>query len=297
MNTGIFVALIGYGLYSLMDGMVKFIGPRLNPFEIGFFLTLFSGLPLFFSKPANERWRDIAKARHPYLILLRAGFATAGGLLSFYSFGRLPLADVYALIFLMPMMVTVLSSLILKEQVGWRRISLIISGFLGMLLVVKPGFRELQFPHLTAGLISITGASATIILRRIVNDEQRVSLMGIGYIFTLVFNGVIMMILGFVVPSLELLLALLIAGILAGFGGLAIIHSMNLAPATYIAPTQYSQIVWAVAIGIVFYQEYPDGLSYLGMVIIALSGFLTFIREEARFRWWSKMTFLMKPRL
>ncbi|MFK7866166.1 MAG: DMT family transporter [Alphaproteobacteria bacterium] len=297
MNLGIIFGFLGYMFFSLMDGVVKSVGTGINVFEVAFFITLFSSIPLFFARPKHERWRDIFKATHPKIIIFRALMSTLGGLFAFYSFTRLPMAEVYALIFLMPMIVTLLSVFILKEPVGWRRTTLIITGFLGVLLVIKPGFQTLTLTHLAAGLISVTGAIATICLRKIVQDERRVSLLGMTILFVLSVNFGLMMITGFEVPSLDMLVRLAIAGLLAGCGGLMIIKASSLAQANKIAPTQYSQMGWAVLIGIFFYNEIPDFYTYVGLVIIAISGFLTLLREETRFGWWSRMTIILKTRI
>lgn len=293
---GILLGFLAYALYSMTDALVKGVGTGISVFEIGFFLTLFSGIPLFFAKPKDESWHDLFKASYIWKILIRAFAGVLGGLFSFYAFTRLPLAEVYALIFLMPMMVTVFSALILKEPVGWRRITLIFTGFLGVILVIRPGFRELQLAHLAAGLAPIAGAITVIVLRQIVREERRTSLIGITYLFSLVVNGVLMLAVGYQQPDMAMMIKLVLAGLLVGFAGLAILHATRLTQANLVAPTQYSQIGWAVLLGSLFYQEYPDFWTFMGLIVIGISGFLTFLREEIRFGWLSKMTFLIRSR-
>ncbi|CAN7195011.1 EamA family transporter [Mesorhizobium amorphae] len=124
MPNGILLALIAYASYSCNDAVVKSLGGQFTVFEIGFFSTLFSGCFLLFTRPNGERWRDFWRTNRPWAVQTRAWAGIASGVLSVYAFTTIPLAEVYALIFLAPLLVTILSTVILKEKVGpgagWR---------------------------------------------------------------------------------------------------------------------------------------------------------------------------------
>ena len=150
MTNGILLALIAYASYSGSDAVVKSLGGQFTVFEIGFFSTLFAGCFLFFARPAHERWRDFWRTSRPWAVQARAWAGIASGVLSVYAFTTIPLAEVYALVFLAPLCVTILSTVILKEKVGpWRWLA-VVAGFAGVMLVVRPGFRELNLGHLAA---------------------------------------------------------------------------------------------------------------------------------------------------
>jgi multidrug transporter EmrE-like cation transporter len=119
-------------------------------FEIGFFSTLFAALVLLFLKPRDERWRDAIRVHRPGLVALRGVAGATAGILGIYAFTTIPLAEAYALIFLAPLLVTVLSAILLKEPVGRMRWLAVAVGFLGVLLVVRPGFRLVEPGHFAA---------------------------------------------------------------------------------------------------------------------------------------------------
>jgi drug/metabolite transporter (DMT)-like permease len=124
VTNGILLALIAYASYSCNDAAVKSLGGQFTVFEIGFFSTLFAGLFLLFTRPNGERWRDFWHTKRPWAVQARAWSGIASGVLSVYAFTTIPLAEAYALIFLAPLCVTILSTLILKERSapgdGWR---------------------------------------------------------------------------------------------------------------------------------------------------------------------------------
>lgn len=139
-SLGVVVALGAYAVYAIADALVKGLGADLSAFEIGFFTTLFSVIPALFSKPATERWRDTFRLRRPALMLVIATTRMASSLLITYSFVAVPLAEAYCLVFLIPILTIILSVLVLHERVGIDRWALVITSFLGVLLVVRPGF-------------------------------------------------------------------------------------------------------------------------------------------------------------
>ena len=148
MTNGYLPALLAYAGFSFADASVKALGEHLSIFEIGFFLNVFAGLILVMIPHPDERWYDFWRMERPFAVQGRAICGVAASLLGIYAFTSIPLTDAYALIFLAPLFVTILSVLVLKEKVGMWRWSGVVLGFAGVLLVVKPGFRDLQWGHL-----------------------------------------------------------------------------------------------------------------------------------------------------
>ncbi|RWC40809.1 MAG: DMT family transporter [Mesorhizobium sp.] len=282
MTNGILLALIAYASYSGSDAVVKSLGGQLTIFEIGFFITLFAGFFLFFARPAGERWRDFWRAKRPWAVQARAWAGIASGVLSVYAFTTIPLAEVYALIFLAPLWVTILSTLILKEKVGpWRWLA-VIAGFAGVMLVVRPGFRELNLGHLAAFGVAFLAATSVILMRSLAQQEKRTTMLGVLVGYGLVFNGIGAAATSFTVPGGKQLMWLAMAGAFTAAGQFLQLLAMKYAPANRVAPTHYSQIAWAVILGALFFQEYPDGLSLVGLAVVGGAGLLTMVREEAR---------------
>jgi drug/metabolite transporter (DMT)-like permease len=281
---GVLCALIAYGVYSTADAMIKGLGADLGVFEIGLFTTVFSVLPALFGKPRDERWRDTFKLRRPWLVALIAVCRTASSMLITYSFVTIPLAEAYCIVFLIPVVTVVLSVVILRERVSIDRWTLVLVSFAGVLLVVRPGFRELQLGHLTALGCAISAAISVTAMRLISGEERKVTLFALPGLVTLVANIVGILVVGFVWPSWLLLGGLLICGILGGIGYLLQIAAVSLSPASRVAPMQYSQIVWALFYGAIFFAEVPDALSLAGLGIVVAAGLGNIFADGARAR-------------
>ena len=258
------------------------LGGQLSIFEIGFFNILFAGVFLFFLKPDGEQWHGFWRMQRPWAVHARALSGLVAGVFGVYAFTTIPLAEVYALIFLAPLFVTLLSIVILKEKVGPWRWAAVVAGFAGVMLVVRPGFRALELGHLAALMVAFL-AAFTIILMRSLAQEKQTTMLGVLVGYGLVFNGIAAAATSsFALPDLKLLGMLALAGACTAGGHRLQLLATRRSPANQIAPTHYSQIVWAVVIGATFFSEYPDWITLVGLAVVGGSGLLTLVRERAR---------------
>jgi drug/metabolite transporter (DMT)-like permease len=282
VTNGVLLALLAYATFSWGDALIKGIGGGLPVFEIGFFITLFAGVPILFTRPKEERWRDFWRMKRPWAVQARALSGISAGILGIVAFTTIPFAEAYALIFLSPLFVTLLSMLVLKEKIGPWRWFAIFAGLAGVMLVVRPGFRELHLGHFAAMGVAFLAALTIILLRSLAGQERRTAILGFMILYGLVINGVLAATVGFVMPSPREWLMLAGGGALAGFGQILLLAATRYAPANQIAPTHYSQIVWAVVVGAIFFSEYPDLLAIFGLAALAAAGLLTWMRERIR---------------
>lgn len=282
MNNGILLALVAYAVYSWGDAAIKALGGGLSVFEIGFYMTLVSALCIALTTPRDEKLLHFWRMQRPWAVQARALSGMAASVLSVIAFTTIPLAEVYALIFLAPLFVTLMSILFLKEQVGPWRWFAIVAGFAGVLLVVRPGFKELEIGHIAALIVALLAAFAVILMRSLSARETRSTMLGFLMLYILAFNGVAMLFTGATMPTLAETGFLIIAGILAAAGNILLLRATRFAPANQIASTHYSQIMWAVVLGLLFFQEKPDPIALAGLAIIAGSGLLTVARERIR---------------
>ena len=282
MNNGILLALVAYAVYSWGDAAIKALGGGLNIFEIGFYMTLVSAVCIALTTPKDEKLLHFWRMKRPWAVQARALSGTAASVLSVIAFTTIPLAEVYALIFLAPLFVTLMSMFLLKEQVGPWRWFAIIAGFAGVLLVVRPGFRELEVGHIAAVVVALLAAFSVILMRSLSARETRTTMLGFLMLYIIGFNGVAMLVTGARTPTLQEAAILLVAGIFAATGNILLLRATRFAPANQLASTHYSQIVWAVVLGALFFQEEPDLLAILGLAIIGSSGLLTVARERIR---------------
>jgi drug/metabolite transporter (DMT)-like permease len=282
VNNGILLALLAYAVYSWGDAAIKALGEGLSVFAIGFYLTLVAAVCIALTTPKEEKLLHFWRMKRPWAVQARAVSGTAASILSVVAFTSIPFAEVYALIFLAPLFVTLLSLLVLKEHVGPWRWFAVLAGFAGVLLVVRPGFRELQPGHLAALAIALLAAISVILMRSLSAKETRTTMLGFLMIYTICFNGLAMLATGPVLPDLRQALILLFAGVFAATGNVMLLRATRFAPANQLAQTHYSQIVWAVVLGAAFFGENPDAVAVLGLAIIAGSGLLTVARERIR---------------
>jgi S-adenosylmethionine uptake transporter len=285
LNKGILIAFTAFASYALGDTLIKLASRGTDTFTIAFFVTMFSFIPVIFARPAEERWTKMFRMRHPGLTLLRAAAGVGAGMCGFYAFSKLPLSEAYTLLFMMPFFLTVLSVIFLKEKTGWRRWTALAVGMAGVVIVIQPGFRTIIPAHFAALGAGMCGAVAMVIIRHIGGSEKRTSLMGVSLTAALVANGLVLAIKGFQWPSQEIMLMLAATGLFHGSATLMLVIASQMVPANRIAPLQYTQLIWGVVLGAVFFAEYPNTLGYAGLVLVAASGLATFIREDARGVW------------
>ncbi len=289
MPVGVILAFVAYALFSVSDALIKATGPALSVFEIAFFTTTFSVIPVLVTN-RNERWRDIYKLHHPWLVHLRCATAILGTACVMYAFTHIMFADVYAIGFTTPLFVTLLSVLLLREHVAWYRWILLIISFLGVLLVIRPGVKELELGHYVMMFGAVLGAVTTTILRHVAPRERRISLVGLQALYSAIFNA-ILMVPTFVVPTLEQLVLLVGIGLIGGIGGLLVIQACKVTPANLVAPVQYSQLIWAILFGAMFFGEYPDWIAIVGMLIVVGAGLMNVLSERRPIRWKPRVFF------
>ncbi len=180
-----------------------------------------------------------------------------------------------------------LSVVFLKEEVRWRRWTAVIIGFIGVLIVLRPGFRHLTHGHVAAIVCGLVGAISVITLRMAGHSEKRLTLYGAGVIGPLVMGGILML-PSFVWPSLYQWGLLAGYGLLAGLAAICMMYATRLAPVSVVAPTQYSQMLWAIAFGYFLFHDHLDWPMGVGIALILGAGLFTLIREEQVSRWWRR---------
>lgn len=288
MQNGVLLALLSYAVYSWGDSLIKSLGTSgLSVFEVGLFNTLFAALFLLVFKPKGESWSGFWRTGRPFAVHLRSIIAASCGPLGIYAFTTIPFAEVYAIFFLAPIFVTVLSVIVLGEEVGPWRWAAVVLGFCGILLVVQPGFRAVELGHLAALGVSIS-AAVTLTMMRSLATEKQTSLLGILICYGLLVNVIGVTATGLAAPGWMSLGVLFIIGACTAGGHRLQLLATRYSPLNLIAPTHYSQMLWAVLLGAAFFNEYPNWISLLGLVVVAASGLLTLVREQVklgRVRW------------
>lgn len=288
MFKGVLLGFLAFAAFALSDAFVKLLHGSLPPYEAVFFGAALGLSALPFIKGRGDRWQELLLAQRQGLWLVRAVTTAVGTIAAVIAFTALPMAEAFALIFLMPIFVTILSVLVLKEHVGWRRWSAVVAGFIGVLVVLRPGFRALGVGHLAALICGLAGAVSMIALRLAGPHEKRITLYGAGVIGSMLFAGVLML-ADFRWPHPGQWMLLLGYGLLAALGAVLLMLATRRAPANHVAPTQYSQMLWAVLLGYVLFHDQLDWPMAIGIAIILGAGLFTFVREDKVTRWWKRI--------
>jgi drug/metabolite transporter (DMT)-like permease len=288
MLKGVLLGFMAFAAYALSDAFVKSLRGSLPAYEAVFFGAALGLTALPFIKARGDRWREVLVAKRRGLYLVRAIAGAVGSVAAVIAFTALPMAEAFALIFLLPIFVTLLSVLVLKEHVGWRRWSAVVAGFIGVLVVLRPGFRVLGAGHFAAIVCGLAGAISMIALRLAGPHEKRLTLYSAGMVGSTLLTGVLML-SRFRWPDLHQWLLLLGYGLLAALAAVLLMLATQKAPANHVAPTQYSQMLWAVLLGYVLFNDRLDWPMAIGIAIILGAGMFTFVREEKVTRWWKRM--------
>lgn len=277
---GAALALAAFGLYATHDAFIKALGGTFSAFQIVFFSTLLS-FPMITLMLMRDQTSGTLIPVHPWWMALRTACSVTVAGSAFYAFSTLPLAEVYAILFAAPMLITVLSIPILGERVGIHRWGAVIVGLIGVLVVLRPGASEFNAGHAAALTASVASSLVAVIIRKIGRDERSAVLL----LYPMMANALVMgAILPFVyVPVEGIHFAMFAAMSVLGFvAGLLIIAAYKSADAAIVAPMQYSQLLWAAIFGFFLFAEFPDLWTWIGAGIIISSGLYIVLRETLR---------------
>ncbi|BCH66121.1 MULTISPECIES: DMT family transporter [Rhizobium/Agrobacterium group] len=278
---GLALAFAAFAAFAISDASVKLVDGRISPFESAFFGSLFGLAALPFLLKRGDSLTDVFRTSNLKLWLLRFVASGTSAIGAVTAFTHLSMAEAFCLIFLLPCFVTIMSVVFLKEQVGIRRWSAVIIGFIGVLVVLRPGFRELSIGHLGAVIGGLGGAISIVVYRAIGPREKSTSLYGAGAFGTIVISGIAML-PAFSWPQGTDWLLLLSYGLFAALATVLMMLATRFAPAAVLGPAQYSQMLWAILFGYLIFGDHVDLPMLVGITLIIGSGLITLMRERTK---------------
>lgn len=273
-----FYALSAFAIFATHDVFVKILGATFTPFQIIFFNVIF-GLPLVTLIMMQDAKPGTLLPVHPVWSAIRTVASMMTGLFAFYAFSVLPLAQVYTILFAMPLIITVLAIPILGEKVGFHRWFAVLIGLVGVLIVLQPGHVELEWGHLAALGAAFSGAIASVIVRKIGQEERVVVLMIYPMIFTFIVMGIFMQ-FHYVPMELGDLRISFFVAFLGMVATMFVIAAYRNGEAAIVAPMQYSQIIWASIFGYYLFDEVMPKSTIIGAAVIISSGLYIVLRES-----------------
>ncbi|QYZ69899.1 DMT family transporter [Neotabrizicola shimadae] len=279
---GALLALAAFCLYACCDVAVKGLGLGMTSLQVMFFVAAGS-LPWILGQALLSRPRARLTPALPGLTALRVAIIIGNGVLVTYAFTELPLAECYAIFFTMPLMVTLLAWPILGEPIDPRRGLVVLMGFLGVLIALNPQATDFKVAHLAAFGGATLGAMNSIMLRMI-GSRESTAVMLLYPTAAQFMAAALFMPLVWVPPTAMAFGLALGIGLLGTMAGFAIIAAYRLAPAIVVAPMQYSQIIWASALGILFFDEWPGSMAVAGISVIIAAGVTLLAMAQGRVR-------------
>ncbi|GBQ49032.1 DMT family transporter [Komagataeibacter europaeus] len=272
LSAGMMLAFAAYASFSISDAYSKLLAGQIDPFEVAFSGGVFGLLLIPFIRGKNESYRDLFVVRQPVMWLVRAAATFAATAASVEAFMLLPMPEAFSLIFLMPLFVTILSVVLLREKVstlGWLSV---IVGFIGVLIVLRPGLRALHFGHLCALISAVANAVGVIAYRMSGRNTPRLSMFSSSLCGPLVGNGALMLAHAHWPQGSTVWMFLFGYGFLAALGQLLMMMAATRSTASAIALPQYSQMLWAVAFSFYVFHEPLDDWTFAGIAVIIVSG-------------------------
>jgi len=294
---GIILILIGMFIVSFMDATFKYIYASVNLYEAYFVRTLISfGVIASYLKITNKP--IIFTTHYPLLtgvrvILFFFGFS------SFYiSLTIMPLATATALFFASPFLITIFAIFFLKEEVGMRRWSAVIFGFIGVYIILNPDFNDFDYLSLAPVLCAVCYALSMIIIKKTSDKDDVYSQMFHFYIFAIIISLIIYFFMGdgqynnFDHPASQFIFRkwfsnlefslpyMIFIGVVGATGFLCFFTAYRIASPAVVSPFEYSILVWATLNGWIFFDEIPNPRTFIGMILIVCGSIYIFIREK-----------------
>ena len=262
--------------FVLMDVLIKKLSEDFNTFQIVFFRCFFGLFPvliMIFLTKASLTTSMIG------LHLLRVLFACIAMFCFFKAFGILPLADVSSISFASIMIITILAILILKERVGLRRWVAIFFGFIGVLIVFRPGTSLFNYYSLLPLVGAVALSFAVIIMKKLLSYDSPPTcsfylhvFVALVYLPFLIFN--------WQQPTFYSWFILIVMGFCGGIAQILLTNAYKLSTVNLLQPLDYTAIIWAITFGLIFFNDYPDRFVIIGSIVIVISTYYIIYREK-----------------
>lgn len=262
---GIFWMFVTGLCFVAVTALVKYIGPRLPPVEMAFLRYL---LGLVFLIPAIRSMRQAHLSKRQWgLFGLRGLVHGCGVMLWFFAMVRIPIADVTAMNYLAPVYVTIGAALFLGEKLAFRRVLAVVAALIGALIILRPGFREVSSGHL-AMLVTAVLFGVSYLTAKVMADEVKPSVVVamLSIFVTIVLAPFAIAV--WVTPTFGDLVLLFCVACFAVAGHYTMTLAFAAAPLTVTQPVTFAQLIWAVLIGYLIFDEAVDIWVLIGGVVI-----------------------------
>lgn len=265
--------------FTINDALVKSLGSALPISQVmalrGLSLSVLI-IALLWQQGLLLRIKDIFTP----LVGFRASMELGSTLLFLAALATLPLANISAILQALPLAVTVGATLVFAEPVGWRRWLAITIGFLGVLIIIRPGVDGFEMASLLV-VVSVLFAAARDLASRALPESLPSLLVSAATAFLVTLFGFATLLIkgNWVQPDFHQLKMLMLASIFLFFGYQFIVLAMRTGEVSYVVPYRYTSLLWSIFLGYLFYAEVPDSFTLIGSAIVVSMGLFTLYRE------------------
>lgn len=286
-SLGVVLKLASTLFFTLMSVCLKLLGDAYPVAQLVFSRAFFALIPIVMWLGWRGDLLSSFKTNRLVGHVVRAQIGIAAMFCTFAALTLLPLADVTALSYASPLMTVVLAALLLGEKVMIWRWSAVIVGFLGVLLMLWPhlsgGTRLLDLAEANGPFLALAGAllaaMGIIQMRRLTTTEASGTIV-LYFTLTSGFISLLCLPLGWVWPSWSDLILMVMAGVLGGLAQICITESYRRTAASFIAPFQYTSMIWSVVFGVLIFAEPLEPLVMFGAVVVIAAGLFVLYRER-----------------
>lgn len=277
-SVGIALMCVGVACLCVNDAIAKTLTQFYSPVQILFLRNLIA-LPIATLIAFKMGGAQALRSHRPAAHLLRGIVWLCAAVLFFSGLRYLELAEATILVFTAPAFITALSALVLKEQVGWRRWLAVLVGFVGVLVVVRPGPETFQaaslFPLATALFYALLMISSRWVDPRESMWTLMLYLVGAGALLSALITPFF-----WVTPMAEHIWLFIGIAVFGTAGITMMTQAFRFAPAAVVAPFDYTSLLWATLLGWLIWDEVPPETAYLGAAIIIGSSLFIILREQ-----------------
>ena len=274
---GIALFMTAIFMFACLDTLAKYMTRDYHVMQIAWGRYVFHAAFLLFLMPRHGIWRPL-RSKRPWFQILRAFLLMVVSLLFFTSVAFLPVPTVTAIGFVAPLMLTALAHFLLKERVRLRRWLAISAGFIGVLVIIRPGLGVVHWAAFIALAMAGGNAFYHLATRMLAGvDSAQTTIFYTGLIGAVGFSLAVPFF--WTPPDLAGWAGMAALGLFGGFGHYVLIQAYTLVPASVLAPFTYSAIVWVTILGYLLFGDFPDGWMMVGTAIVIASGIYVFYRE------------------
>tara|TARA_B100001079_G_scaffold266984_1_gene274982 strand:+ start:257 stop:1207 length:951 start_codon:yes stop_codon:yes gene_type:complete len=296
---GIILILISMLVFSVQDGIMKHIFSFVSLYEVYLVRTVVSViLILFYLKLTNKP--IVFKTQYPLLTFIRV-ILFFFGFSSFYvSLTVLPLGFATALFFVTPFLITIFAHFFLKEEIGIRRWSAVVVGFIGVYITLNPDFNNFNYLSLLPILCAFCYSLSMIIIKKTSDKDSVYTQTFTFYFGAIIFSTIFYFLIGdgqyntsdhpasqfifreWFVDLESSILFMVATGLTATVAFLLLFTAYSIASPAVVSPFEYSILLWSPLIGWIYFNEIPSLNTVIGIIIIVSSGIYIFMREKAQ---------------